>query len=131
MSDPRAANLPETSRWARCRSWRGFIKGRVAEVKIGTPIKTMRPSLTEVESKMMLTTSQEASAPMNRGMTSKAPPIRIASIETVPTMSPGWISLVTAVPAVERCRPTNWIDRYVAVNQFVTANWWRMAPLTA
>ncbi len=70
VSEPRAARRPAASRCAAWVACSGFIKGVVSDARTGTPMRTMSPSSTEEEIKMIETTIQAAMAPMKRAKTS-------------------------------------------------------------
>ena len=105
MSAPSAVRRPTSSRWTRCRPWSGLITKLSENVRIGTPIRTSRPSGTEVASRITATTMYETTLPESRARMSNAPPARSASFETVATTSPVESSAPHRVAGARRMMP--------------------------
>ena len=105
MSAPSAVSRPTSSRCSRCRAWSGLITKLSENVRSGTPIRTRRPSSTEVASRIAATTTYETTLPARRARMSNAPPARSASFETVATTSPVESSARTASPGARGVVP--------------------------
>ena len=102
---------PMSSRWCALRTWSGLSSGPTSSVRSGTPMSTIRPSVTEVCSRMTATITKETMAPAKRALTSIRFPRCSRSQVPMATTSPVDTLRGRVPPRVTAWRPTSWTVR--------------------